>query len=283
MGKRILIVGVLIVVFGASLVLVDKLFSGSDTVLVKIGNTELTQKDLDDLLTKYAFARRGKAYSAEEKKAALDNLVKGTLISMEAEKERLDQSPDFKSKLRAYRNELLVQEYINTKVQPAITVTDQELDKIIKEHPNLIPKETLTLQEIVVSKEKEAKDIYEELKKGGNFAKIAGEKSISDTRVNGGTMRPVARGQLPKVLEDVAFNLKKGEFSKPIKTERGFCILLLAERKERTPEEMKDLESKVKEKLVQIESSKKAQEILDKKAAELREKVKVEVFYDRVQ
>ena len=96
-------------------------------------------------------------------------------------------------------------------------------------------------------------------------------------------MRPVTRGQLPKVLEDVAFNLKKGEFSKPIKTEKGFCILLLAERKERTPEEMKDLESKVKGKLVQIESSKKAQEILDKKAADLREKVKVEVFYDRIQ
>lgn len=283
MGKRILTVGILIFILGASFVLVGRLFSESETVLAKIGDTVLTQRDLDEFLSKYAFARRGKPYSADEKKAMLDNLIRGTLVGMEAEKERLDQSPEFKSKLKIYRSELLIQEYINKKIQPNVTVTEEELDQIIKEHPLLLPKETLFLSEILVSKEKEANDIYEELKKGGNFSKIAVEKSKTETRINGGHMRPVTRGQLPKELEQVAFNLKKGEFSKPIKTEKGFYILLLDERKEKSPEEMKDLEAKVKDKVRQIESSKKAQEIIDKKGAELREKGKVEVFYDRIQ
>ncbi len=67
--------------------------------------------------------------------------------------------------------------------------------------------------------------------------------------MHGGLKRQVIKGQLPKALEDVAFRLKKGEFSKPIKTEEGYYILYLVEKKERSPEEIKRLEGIIKEKI----------------------------------
>lgn len=283
MGKRILTVGILIFVLGASFVLVGRLFSESDSILAKIGDTVVTQGDLDEFLNKYSFMRKGKPYSPEEKKAMLDNLIKGTVVSTEAEREKLDQSPTLKTKLKIYRNELLLQEYIAAKIQPNVSVSDEEIEEIFKQQPLLLQKETLELKEILVKTEKEAEAIYEELKKGGDFSRIAGEKSKADTRITGGLMRPVQRGQLPKAVEDVAFNLKKGELSKPIKTEKGFYILYLVDKKEKTPEEMKKLKEVIKQKIRQIEISKKAQELLEKKAEELKKNTKIEVYYDRIQ
>ena len=161
----------------------------------------------------------------------LDNMIKGILIGMEAEKEKMDQAPEFKAKVRGYRMELLAQEYFTKKVLPTITATDEEVEAVFKDHPALLERESVQFKEILVNTEKEANAIYEDLKKGADFAHVAAEKSKADTRVSGGNRRLTTRGQLPKELEEVVFNLKPGELSKPVKSEKGFYILL-PERKE---------------------------------------------------
>jgi foldase protein PrsA len=142
---------------------------------------------------------------------------------------------------------------------------------------------TLTLKEILVKTEKEAEAIYEELKKGKDFSTIASEKSLAPTKTYGGRKKPVSRGQMPKALEEVAFKLKKGEFSKPIKTDEGYYILSLVEKQERTPEEIKRLEGMIKERIKKIEIAKKTQEMVEKKVEELKKNTKIEVYYDRIQ
>jgi len=81
----------------------------------------------------------------------------------------------------------------------------------------------------------------------------------------------------------VAFKLKKGELSKPIKTDEGYYILSLVDKKERAPEEIKKLEGVIKEKIKQIEIAKKTQEMVGKKVEELKKNTKIEVYYDRIQ
>jgi peptidyl-prolyl cis-trans isomerase C len=237
------------------LVWVPRIFPESETILAKVGDIVITQDDLKELMGKFAAYRKDKPYSPEDKKMLLDNLVKGVLIGEEAKKEKLDQTPAVKAKLKIYRNDLLIQEYVNKKIKPLATVTDKEIEDKMKGNPNLIPRETLTLREIVVKTENEAQSIYQELKKGADFSKMAIEKSVAQTKINGGHRKqPVSKGQLPKVLEEVAFNLKKGEFSKPVKTEDGYYyILSLVERKEKSPEEIKKLEITIKEKIRQME------------------------------
>ena len=166
MAKRILIAGVVLLIFGVSFGLVGRLFSESEVIVAKVGDPVITQRDFDEFLQANAPLRRGKPYAPEEKKIMLENLIKSLVVTMEAEKDKLDDSPDFKSKMKLYRVELLVQEYFANKVNPTITVTDEELDRVMKDHPSLVPKETLQLKEILVKTEKEAEAIYGELKYG---------------------------------------------------------------------------------------------------------------------
>jgi peptidyl-prolyl cis-trans isomerase C len=283
MGRRNLVLVTSIFLIGLSFALASQILSESEKILAKVENIVITQQDLDDYLAKVASFQQDKTFKPEEKKAHLNNMVKAALISLEAEKEKMDQNPEVKRKLKLYRREILIQEYVTTKIMPFATVTDEEIEAKFKENPNLVPKEMVTLREILVKTEEEAKAIYEELIKGGDFATIAGEKSISQSKIHGGQLRPIARGQLPKALEDVAFSLKKGEYSKPVKSEEGYYILSLVEKKERSPEEIKRLETIVKEKIRDIEKTAKAQEMVEKKVEELKKKARVEVHYDQIQ
>lgn len=283
MGKRIFDAGIVILLLGFSFLLVGQLFSESEIILAKVGEVLVTQRNLDELINRYTQIRKGNPLTVEDKKMLLDNFIKGTVLAMEAEREKMDQRPEVKSKLKIYRAEVLVQEYVNSKIQPSITLTESEVDEKLTENPNLIPKETLTLKEILVKTEKEAEAIYEELKKGKDFSTIATEKSKAPTSIHGGLKKPVSRGQMPKALEEVAFKLKKGELSKPIKTDEGYYILSLVDRQERTPEEIKRLEGMVKERIKKIEIAKKTQEMVEKKVEELKKNTKIEVYYDRIQ
>ena len=263
--------------FGAS-----KLFP-EEKILARVGEKVITQSDLDEIVKRYeSFHKGGDPYTLDEKKRFLDALIKNAIIGMEAEKEKLYEKPEFQSKLKMYRNELLVNEYVTTKITPFISVTDEEVDSLMKASPNLVPKGTLTLKEILVRTEKEAEAIYQDLKKGADFSKVATEKSIAQSKTNGGLIGTVSIGQLLPDVEALVSNLKEGEFSKPVKSDEGFRILYLVNRKERSPQEMKTLEAKVRDKVIQLQKNQKIEAMIEKKVEELKKQIKVETFADQI-
>lgn len=263
-------------VFGAS-----KLFP-EERILARVGDQTVTQLDLDEVVKRYESARRGNPYGLEEKKELVNMLIKNTLLSIEAEREKLDQKPEVQSKLKMYKNELLMREYISQKIEPLVAVKDEEIEEILKQSPNLIQRERLTLKEILVKTEKEAEEIYQELKKGADFSKLAAEKSISQTKTKEGLIGTISRGQLPPPLEAVVFALKEGEFSKPIKMDQGFEIIFLVSRKEMDPEQVKILEGRLREKITEMEKSRKMGPMIDRKIEELKKQIKVETYFDQL-
>jgi peptidyl-prolyl cis-trans isomerase C len=281
MKKMVLYSVVIFIITGLSVFGASKLFS-EEKILARVGERVITQNDLDEMIKRYESIRKGNPYGLDEKKELINMLIKNSLISMEAEREKLDQKPEFQSKLKMYKNELLVREYISQKIEPFVTVKNEEVEEILKQNPNLIPKETLTIKEILVKTEKEAEEIYQELKKGADFSKIATEKSISRTKTKEGLIGTISRGQLPPPLETVVFNLKEGEYSKPIKADEGFQIFYLVSRKEMDPEQMKVLEGKLREKIIQMGKSKKIGAIIEKKIEELKNQIKVETYFDQL-
>jgi peptidyl-prolyl cis-trans isomerase C len=264
-------------VFGDS-----KVFSESEKILARIGEKVITQTYFDEWMKRYEVFRKGQPYNLDEKKNLLNMLVKNSLIIAEAEREKLDEKPEFQSKLKMYRNELLTREYITTKIEPLVTVKDEEVEEIIKQTPNLVPKEMVTLREIQVKTEKEAEEIYRELKNGADFSKSATEKSIARSKTDGGLLGTISKGQLSPFFAGVVSLLKEGDFSKPIKTDEGFVILYLVNRKETPPEQIKMLEGKAREKIIQLEKNKRIEALLEKKVEELKKQVKVETYFDQL-
>lgn len=79
---------------------------------------------------------------------------------------------------------------------------------------------------ILVQKQREALEIFERLKKGEKFGKLAKELSIdSGTAKKDGNLGYFTKGMMVKPFEKAAFKLQVGDMSEPIKTEFGYHII----------------------------------------------------------
>lgn len=78
---------------------------------------------------------------------------------------------------------------------------------------------------ILVEKQKTILEIEERLKRGEDFAKLAGQYSIDGSRRRGGDLGYFGRGVMVKEFEKAAFGLEKGEISAPVKTQFGYHII----------------------------------------------------------
>lgn len=84
---------------------------------------------------------------------------------------------------------------------------------------------------ILVKDEKEANDIYNEIKKGADFAQLAIEKStdVGSGRM-GGDLGWFGKGQMVKEFESAAFSGKIGVVQKPVKSQFGWHIIKVTNR-----------------------------------------------------
>ncbi len=116
-----------------------------------------------------------------------------------------------------------------------------------------------------------AEKIYNQLKKGADFDKLA--KKYSDdpgTKDKGGDLGFFPKGRMVKPFEDAAFSLKVGQISKPVKTRFGYHIIKVTGRKKAKTYTLDE----VKEEIRSILKSKKAEELANKKAKDFEQLAK---------
>lgn len=86
--------------------------------------------------------------------------------------------------------------------------------------------ERIRASHILVERFADAQQIIDRLKKGEDFAKLAGEKSIDGSKRRGGDLGIFGRGMMVKEFERAAFALQVGQFTQePVKSEFGFHII----------------------------------------------------------
>jgi len=94
-------------------------------------------------------------------------------------------------------------------------------------------------EEEVQSASRKIEEIRAELEAGADFAELAKKYSDDEaTRGAGGDLGWFGRGRMVPEFEKVAFELEEGEISEPVRTQFGFHIIELLER--RTTEALKD-------------------------------------------
>lgn len=137
---------------------------------------------------------------------------------------------------------MLVEKEKNKKLA-GIKVSRQEVERFYQAYADSLPdiKESIRLSHILlkVTPGEEAqqqaseriKSLYLRALAGEDFAELARNFSDGPSGKKGGRLGWTNRGDLLKEYEEVAYSLKEGEISAPVKTRFGYHIIKLNERK----------------------------------------------------
>ncbi|MFJ7745632.1 peptidylprolyl isomerase [Peribacillus sp. NPDC097295] len=150
-----------------------------------------------------------------------------------------------------------------------INVKEAEVKEAYKNY-----KPDLKARHILVKDKKTADEVKAKLDKGGDFAALAKEYSTdTGTAAKGGDLGWFSTGEMVPEFEEAAAKMKKDEISKPVKSEFGYHVIQLLDKKEKEPYEdmKKELENKLK--VAKIDQN-KVQGILDSEVKKADVKVK---------
>jgi len=85
---------------------------------------------------------------------------------------------------------------------------------------------------ILVNDEETAKKLKQEIENGADFAEIAQQHSICPSKENGGDLGEFRKGVMVKEFEDAAFSLQVGQVSEPVKTQFGWHLIQVLDRRD---------------------------------------------------
>lgn len=261
------------------------------------GNTQESiikrrSKALDTLITNELLRQASRTQTLED----LDNKVNQRILEMKKKYPSEEIFTDYlKSKNRSIdiirseaRDDIQLQEYINKIKNIGPLISDSEVEKFYNDSKkNFIVPEKIKVRHILVKIDgstaaqvekalKKATDLREKVFTHKNFASVAKESSACASATNGGELEYFARGVMPADFDKVAFSLKIGETSEPVKTNFGFHIIEVIDKK---PEYTRPF-SEVKEFVATYLKQRAGVEKINAHVIELKKTAKIEIAPD---
>jgi peptidyl-prolyl cis-trans isomerase C len=202
-----------------------------DPVVARVNGVDIRQSDL-------AFAEEEiggnmPTIPPEQKRDYLINyLVDVIVLSQAAEKQKLGDRPDVKRRLAFDHNRLLMESLLQDAGKSALSDEAERkvYDEAVKQVKN---EEEVHARHILVPTEDEAKAILAQLKGGADFATLAKEKSKDPGAAEGGDLGYFTKEQMVPEFSEVAFKLGKGQLSDPVKTQFGWHIIKVEDKRTR--------------------------------------------------
>ena len=141
--------------------------------------------------------------------------------------------------------------------------------------------ETRQVRHILVQKKALADSIYAQLKSGANFATLAKKYSKDPGSASNGGKLTISKGQTVPQFDKVAFQLKKGELSQPVKTQYGYHVIqALSAIKPAQSTPFAKVESSIKQQLEQQQKNDAMTKwVEDKKKSYCKSGIKYQVGY----
>jgi peptidyl-prolyl cis-trans isomerase C len=208
--------------------------STKDFTIIKLGTEEV--KNSDVLETWKGLFPGGSApdfnsFDENIRQNVLRGLVSERLIYNEAVKSGYDKDAEVKKRIAAVEKQVVMQAFMENKAKDL--VTDEQLRAAYAEKVASVKgMEEVKARHILLESEDEAKKLSAQIKKGGDFEKLAKEKSTDKgSGANGGELGWFTKEKMVPEFADAAYKLKKGEVSEPVKSEFGWHIIQVEDRR----------------------------------------------------
>lgn len=225
-------------------------WSGRDKALAVVNGEELTKEQVyqemydsigaqtkEALITKMLILQEGKEnkvnVTAEEVETELNELKEMWGVSSDAELEQLLAMQGGSTTLETLKEQIVLWRTVHHILAPTIKLSDAEIQEYFNAHQDEFGEpEQVKARHILVATEDEAKSILADLKAGADFAKLAKEKSTDPGSASaGGDLGFIKKGEMVPEFETAAFALAKGELSDIVKSEHGYHIIQVVEKK----------------------------------------------------
>jgi len=213
----------------------------------------LLNQSINELLLLQEAKKEGISITAEKLSEVMDNLIAQSGIPKEDFDKTLEEQNLTREFLEDYyKKQLTMNDLLNKTVLSKIIVSTSEIKEYYENNKNeFVVPEQIRARHILVNSSEEAEEILEELNKGADFIELAKNKSIGPSASQGGDLGYFASGQMVKEFEDAAFALNVGELSPVVKTQFGYHIIKLLDKKSETitklEEVMEEIEAKLKQ------------------------------------
>ena len=202
-----------------------------NTVIAKVNGAEIKQSDLA-----VAEEELGPSLAQMEPASRRENiiafLIDMKIVAKAAEEKKTADTTDFKNRLAFTRNRLLMDSLLATEGKAALT--DDAMKKAYEEAIQKVAGEKeVHARHILLPTEDEAKAVKAELDKGADFAELAKKKSKDPGAADGGDLGFFTKDQMVPEFSAVAFALEPGKISDPVKSQFGWHIIKVEEKRDR--------------------------------------------------
>ena len=230
-------------------------------------NGKPIKQSLLDFIVKDA-GSRGQKIDDSTRSIIVSKLISNELVYQEAQRQGLDKQSDFIAREELARRELLVNAYLQDYLKKN-PVSEADIKSAYEKFKTEVGDKEYSARHILVGTEAEAKDIIAQLAKGGDFAKIAKEKSKdTGSKDKGGDLGWFSPGGMVKSFGDAVVKLQKGLYTTvPVQTQFGWHVIKLEDIRDAQPPTYDKVKENLQKQLQQRQ--------LEKLLTDLRAKAKI--------
>lgn len=224
----------------------------------------------------------------QELESALDDVRRQNNASPEQFEAMLRQEGFSMSQYREFiRKHVLRLKLVNLKVRHKVKVAEEDLraeynklarlegeDAEIHARHILIKLDAKASEADVEAAKKKAQEIAAEARSPGvDFVELAKQKSEGPSANDGGDLGFFRRGVMVPEFERIAFNLKEGQVSDPVRTKFGFHVIKVEERRNVAVKPFEEMKDQLRDRVMRSQLEKYTNDYV----LELRQKAAVEV------
>jgi peptidyl-prolyl cis-trans isomerase C len=240
--------------------------SPADAVVARVNGVDIREGDLA-LAEEDLGAEMANAPPEAKRDHLISYLADIIMVTQAADKKNIADNPDFKRRLTFLRNKLLMGFELQEEAKAA--VSDEAMHQTYEEAvQSMRGQEEVHARHILVESEDEAKAVLEQLKAGSDFAALAKEKSKDPGGSDGGDLGYFTKDQMVPEFAEVAFKMYPGQLSNPVKTQFGWHIIKIEDKRTKQAPEF----NRVKDQIETFLTRKAQTEFISK----LRKSAKIE-------
>ena len=256
----------------------------SAQTLVTVNGTSITQQDVERELmqaTQGRFNQVPAEKQVEFRKQVLEQLVAKELVYSDAKKTGVLKSKDYKDRYAevtaTIKKDIAIQVWQKREVDK-ISISNKDMKEYYnKNKEEFNEKESAHARHILVKTEAEARSLGNKLKglKGvalkNKFIELAKSKSTGPSGPKGGDLGFFQKGQMVPEFSKKAFSMQAKTVSEPVKTQFGYHLIYLEEKKAKKSKAYADVKPLIERRL----KMEKAKTVMIDKMKELEKKATI--------